>query len=563
MLTWIKRLFAPPALKDEEEVRLARLLIAVLNALLGIVLIGGVAMISTGPANFFANWVNPAIIGGVAALTLALQALTRRGAVRLAGLLLSVGMLGAVTLAVYDYGGVDSPAIAGYFLCIVIAGLLLGGWGAAAFAAAAVFAAAALWYAGRSGLLPPYRHDPAGFFYIIAYTMLFTIGGVLLYYAANSVTRALDQARRNERAQAQANRELEALRASLQDQVAGRTQALERRTAQLQAAAEVGRAAAVVLEPERLARRVVELVCERFGLYYAGLFIVDEAGEWAVLRTGAGQRGRELLTPGYRVSLGSDSIISQSIVSGQARVAVEAEGMSGALSGAALPLHSRGRAIGALFVYSDQPDTFDRDTMTVLETAAELVAVALDNARLFAQSQAALEAARRAYGELGRQAWAELARVRPDLSLRRGKSGVAPAGAPPPQVKAALHTGQATPGPQAALAAPIKVRDQVIGALDARKLHGAGDWTDQEAALLQTLADQLGLALESARLYQDTQRRAAQEQLIGEVTARMRESLDVDAVLQTAAREFGQVLGLPEVYIHLAEAPGDNAARAP
>ena len=103
---------------------------------------------------------------------------------------------------------------------------------------------------------------------------------------------------------------------------------------------------------------------------------------------------------------------------------------------------------------------------------------------------------------------------------------------------------------QGAVALPIKVRDQVIGVIDARKPE-RGDWTKEQIALLETLTEQLGVALESARLYQDTRRRAAQERLIGEVTARMRESLDIDQVLQTAAHQVGQALGAHEVNIRL------------
>ena len=63
--------------------------------------------------------------------------------------------------------------------------------------------------------------------------------------------------------------------------------------------------------------------------------------------------------------------------------------------------------------------------------------------------------------------------------------------------------------------------------------------------------EQLGAALESARLFQDTQRRATREQLVGEVTARMRETLDMDTVLQTAIREIGQSLGKVEVEVRM------------
>ena len=76
-------------------------------------------------------------------------------------------------------------------------------------------------------------------------------------------------------------------------------------------------------------------------------------------------------------------------------------------------------------------------------------------------------------------------------------------------------------------------------------------FNQNSSKVIETLADQLGAALESARLYQDTQRRAAQEQLIGAVTARIRESLDMETVLKTAASEMRQSLGLDKITVHL------------
>ena len=83
--------------------------------------------------------------------------------------------------------------------------------------------------------------------------------------------------------------------------------------------------------------------------------------------------------------------------------------------------------------------------------------------------------------------------------------------------------------------------------------------------MLETMTDQLGVALESARLYQDAQRRAARERLVSDVTTRMRETLDVDTVLQTAVREIRQVLGLHDVTIRLGESVGRSrrATRKP
>ena len=94
----------------------------------------------------------------------------------------------------------------------------------------------------------------------------------------------------------------------------------------------------------------------------------------------------------------------------------------------------------------------------------------------------------------------------------------------------------------AGVAIPIRFRDRVIGVLDAHKLQAAEEWTDEEIKLLETLTDQLSIALESARLYQDTQRRAARERVAGEVTGHIREAVEIEAVLERALAELAQAL---------------------
>jgi GAF domain-containing protein len=131
----------------------------------------------------------------------------------------------------------------------------------------------------------------------------------------------------------------------------------------------------------------------------------------------------------------------------------------------------------------------------------------------------------------------------------------------------AAQTGQRVLGDNAgepAAAIPLKVRDEVVGVLGFYKDTAGETWTAEETTLLETLADQLSTALESARLYQDAQSLAARERLLGDVTARVRETLDVDMVLKTAVQEARQALGLPEVVIRLVSpvlaAPADNGS---
>lgn len=368
----------------------------------------------------------------------------------------------------------------------------------------------------------------------------------------------------------------------LEQRVAERTTDLKRRSDYLAASAQVARAASSILESERLVTEIVELIRERFSLYYVGLFLVDERKEWAVLRAGTGEAGRAMLARGHKLAMGSSSMIGWSIANAQARIALQAETdavrrataeLPDTRSEAALPLRSRDQVIGALTVQSAQPNAFDADTVTVLQTMADQVAIALENARLLTESQEAVEGMRRVTGELSREGWQQILRTQAVPGFRSAASGVTQVqGDWPAEAQLALQEKQIVRADggvdagrnargQATLAIPIKVRGNVIGVIDTARPAGSGQWAAEEIALAETLADQLGTALESARLYQDTQRRAAREQLVGQVTTRMRESLDVERILQTAVRELGQAVGASQVNVRLVRAKDLSEAK--
>ncbi len=330
----------------------------------------------------------------------------------------------------------------------------------------------------------------------------------------------------------------------------------ERRTRSLEFSAEVSRAVTSILDPNELIQEVVRLIRERFNLYYVGLFLVDETGDWAVLQAGTGEAGRAMLARGHRLEIGGDSMIGWSIFHSQARIAQVAEEDAVRLataelpdtrSEAALPLRSRGRVLGALSVQSDQYGVFDEAMLTVLQTMTDQIAVALDNARLFTEAQAAIEAERRAYGEVGAEAWISMIAARAIRGYFCGEGGIRAVREPIELSSATSETGELK-----VFTIPIESRGQVLGTLQARK---SGEWTSDEEALLKNLRDQLGGALESARLYEDTQRRAARERLVGEITSHIRESLEIDTVLKTAVQEMRRALAVPELTIRLANEP--------
>lgn len=350
---------------------------------------------------------------------------------------------------------------------------------------------------------------------------------------------------------------------SLEQRVADRTRDLEQRSAYLEASSEVGRAATSILDADELIERSVNLILERFNLFYVGLFMLDSSGEWALLRAGTGEAGRVMLSRGHRIRYG-EGMIGWSIANGRPRVASRAEVDQVRListelietrSEAAIPLRSRGQVLGALTVQSREPEAFDSETLSSFQIMADQLATAIDNARLLTQAQNALEATRRAYGEISRQAWRQLMRGRADWGYSYAEGQTRPAaGGWEPQMAQAAQTGRMVGGngeSDQTLAIPIRVANELVGVLGCQKRQSQLDWTEDEVELLEGFGDQLGQTLERVRLHQETQLRAARERLVSEVTSSLYESLDVDQVLQTAAREISDALGLAAVDIQL------------
>lgn len=355
---------------------------------------------------------------------------------------------------------------------------------------------------------------------------------------------------------------------TLEQRVADRTRDLERRSAYQEASAQVSRAVTSILEPEPLIKQIVELIRGQFDLYHTALFLLDPTGQWAEYRAGSGETGRQILMEGLRLAINGRSMTGKCISSAKACIAqdvrtekdrVDHPLLTETRSEATLPLIARGRVIGALSAQSALVNAFDPNTIAVLQNMVDQVAVALDNARLFAESQQALEAERRAYGRVGREAWIEMLKEGLTPGYRYANDQVSPASDVwHPEMDAALQMGRsvvrhASGGAQTdtIYAAPIKVRGQTIGVLDLHKDAARGQWTPEEIALLETLTDQLGVALDSARLFEETQRRAAREQTINTITAAIRGTPAVDIVLQRTVEELGRAFGTSRASIRL------------
>jgi methyl-accepting chemotaxis protein len=382
MLTWIRPLLAAPVFEDDEDkTHVAGLLNVTLLAILAMTAMMGIALLPTTP-----DPVSGLVVVGILILAeLGLLFLMRSGRVRLASVLLSSALSVFFILVTFGSGGVFSPSFGSYIVVILIAGLFLGRRAGIAFAGLGVVAGLGILYAEISGVLPPSPIPITPTLAWTAVTACFILAAVLLYLATRSINDSLELAWRNEEALAESNRELEA-----------RTRHLERLITQLRAAAKVTSAAISTHDPDALLSQVTHLINELFGFYHLGIFLLDEDGEYAVLRAANSEGGQQMLSRGHKLKVGQEGIVGYVTGTGQARIALDVGAdavhfknplLPETRSEMALPLKVSGRVIGALDVQSRQEAAFDEDNVAVFHMMADQLATTIENARLLNATQ--------------------------------------------------------------------------------------------------------------------------------------------------------------------------------
>jgi GAF domain-containing protein len=227
----------------------------------------------------------------------------------------------------------------------------------------------------------------------------------------------------------------------------------------------------------------------------------------------------------------------------------------------AMPLIVGDELLGALDVQSTQSAAFTDQDVRTLRVLADQVSIAINSARLLEQTQQLLEAERRAYGKITSDVWADQARTLTNLGFIRNPSGFRPIGdIHEDKTRELLREGRAIVDSedQLMLYVPVRIRKQIIGILKLQHSSEAGRWKDEDIELMETLAEQIGVALESARSYQETQGRAERESLLADITSKVRASTDVNVILQTAVQELAHALRVESGVIRLRSLDGED-----
>lgn len=177
----------------------------------------------------------------------------------------------------------------------------------------------------------------------------------------------------------------------------------------LSAGAEVSRIISSILDPDELLARTVDIICDRYGFYYSGIFLtetLEDGKKWAVLRAGRGKAGKIMIENRHKLEVGGRSMIGACTAFDQARIALDVGKeavwfnnpfLPDTRSEMALPLSHAGQVIGALTVQSIEEAAFSAEDVSSLQALADQLAVAINNARLHRQNdQLFKQASRRA-----------------------------------------------------------------------------------------------------------------------------------------------------------------------
>ena len=340
-------------------------------------------------------------------------------------------------------------------------------------------------------------------------------------------------------------------RDELEQKVEDRTSILKKKTNQLQAASYIARQTADVQDLSVLLDMVTNLVTDQFGFYHTGIFLINNTGDEVVLQAASSEGGRRMIERGHSLAIGKQGMVGYVALEKKPHIALDVgtdavffnnPDLPMTRSELSLPLLIRNKVLGVLDIQSNQPQAFSTEDIDVLQTLADQVAIAIENARLLDESQATLTQLEALTNIRTREAWNQ------KLTGKGRVFTYTPLGLRAEKIPATSENQ---------LTIPLTLRGNKIGNITvARKSDSPLSKSDEE--LIEEVASQAGLAIDNIRLLEEATQRARQEQVVGKLAGRFSQSLDVDALLQTAVRELSQLPDVSEISIFIGKQTSES-----
>jgi GAF domain-containing protein len=399
--------------------------------------------------------------------------------------------------------------------------------------------------------------------------------------------------------------------AAIAGQVAGvinNTHLLEEsqhRSLQLETAAEIARDISGSLNLDELLIKAVNLIRERFDFYHASVFLHDFQGEYTVIRESTGETGAQMKRAGYKIGIGSKSIVGFVSSQGEPLVVDNTERdatyyanplFPNTRSEAAFPLKVGERILGEIDVQSTHPYAFTEDKLRSLKILADQMAIAVVNTELFSETQEHLSQHRllhhitttaasgttieealdsavkglqvtlggdrvsillvnREKNTLEAKAstgYAEdISKV--EISIGSGITGWAAAHKRPLRIRNVAEDPryiQVSSNTRSELAIPLVYRNELLGVLNVEsELVDAYNENDEE--MFGTLGGSLAAIIANARLLEQIRVQADRDRMIYEVTSKIRRSTDIQSIMATTANELTRLTGARHARIQI------------
>jgi len=567
MINRFRKILAPPVFEGNEELtydaRVINTLLWMSTSFTVIALISRIFIqTSSQPASIILNIIQLAVWGS-------LLVLLKRGQVTLSGDLLLGAIFITLNLQAYISGGLHRPIIFVNLIAVALAALF-SNRRVVLFAAMSIVAAIIMYFLDGVLLPAPTTALPLTSI-LIVFSLITLFTGFILQFAANNLRNALVRARANEQELVKRNRELQNYQQSLEEQVEERTAELasrgfelekalsqiQRRSAQFEALAQVAQSISSIRDPQELLPRITSVVSEFYGFYHVGIFLVDQLNEFAVLQAANSEGGQRMLARNHRLRVGEEGIVGKVTSTGEPLIALDVgtnavyfgnPDLPDTHSEMGLPLRSGGKIIGVLDVQSMEIGAFSNDDIQTLSLLADQVSLAIENARLFENSNRTLSELQMVMRQSTREAWKRLPEQQELLGFRYNAMGASPLKEPVRLAETGKGKAKAKGTTSTAFVVPIELRGEVIGNLVVQSPAGA-TWNADQQDIIRAVAERVALSAENARLFEETTQRAERERLVTDITGKIRSHNDPQAMIETAINELRSALGASRVQI--------------
>jgi GAF domain-containing protein/HAMP domain-containing protein len=354
--------------------------------------------------------------------------------------------------------------------------------------------------------------------------------------------------------------QISGLIASLENRVVARTAELntavkyiDRRAKQFEAVTKVSQSISASTRLQELLPYISEVVSEQFGFYHVGIFLNDDNNQYAILAAANSAGGKRMLGRGHQLKIGEQGIVGYATSTGTPRIALDVgqdvvyfnnPDLPETHSEMALPLRIAGKIAGALDIQSTESNAFSNDDIEVLSALADQVGLAIQNARLYDQTQKTLAEAEMIQRQYLRETWSRLPREEKFAGFRYSALGAT-------VIKIDEDTtGRSEDKKLTAITVPIVLRGETIGTLTVQTPRHERITSDQ-MDLIKAVTERVALSAENARLFDETTRRAERERIVSDISSKIGSSFQTESILQTTATELSQLIENADIIIKL------------